>query len=111
MYKNETLKDFLELSWEQCEALGLDSIYIPKTQEQWNKDYYKKTKNKRAKEYKEELKAKGKLSKKEEVNQRRAKIKDLLDKGLTQKDICFQMDISRITYIRDRKALKEQGLI
>ncbi|MDK0616136.1 DNA-binding response regulator [Clostridium perfringens] len=115
LYKNETLLNFLELTWEQCEELGLDSIYKPKTKEQIDKDYYKK--NSKAKiekaknKYKEELKAKGKLSKKEEVSQRRVKIKDLLAEGLTQKDICLQMNISKITYIRDRKALKEQGLI
>ena len=57
------------------------------------------------------MKSQNRLTKKEEVNQRRVKIKDLLSKGLTQKDICLQMDISKITYIRDRKALKEQGLI
>nr|WP_287567431.1 DNA-binding response regulator [Paeniclostridium sp.] len=115
LYKNETLLNFLELTWEQCEELGLDSIYKPKTKEQIDKDYYKKnskTKIEKAKnKYKEELKAKGKLSKKEEVSQRRVKIKDLLAEGLTQKDICLQMNISKITYIRDRKALKEQGLI
>ncbi|EOU1929058.1 DNA-binding response regulator, partial [Clostridium perfringens] len=39
------------------------------------------------------------------------KIKALLDKGLKQKDICLQLNISKLTYIRDRKFLKEQGLI
>lgn len=115
LYKNETLLNFLDLTWEQCELLGLESIYKPKSKEQIDKDYYKrnsKQKITKAKEkYKNELKAKGKLSKKEEVKQRRAKIKDLLDEGLTQKDICLQMNISKITYIRDRKFLKEQGLI
>ena len=81
-----------------------------------SKREFKRRKNLRDREYQkkkyqEELKAKGKLSKKEEVIQRRAKIKDLLAEGLTQKDICLQMDISKITYIRDRKVLKEQGLI
>lgn len=115
LYKNETLLNFLDLTWEQCALLGLESIYKPKSKEQIDKDYYKrnsKQKITKAKEkYKNELKAKGKLSKKEEVKQRRAKIKDLLDEGLTQKDICLQMNISKITYIRDRKFLKEQGLI
>lgn len=115
LYKNETLLNFLDLTWEQCTLLGLESIYEPKSKEQIDKDYYKrnsKQKITKAKEkYKNELKAKGKLSKKEEVKQRRAKIKDLLDEGLTQKDICLQMNISKITYIRDRKFLKEQGLI
>lgn len=115
LYKNETLVNYLELSWEKCEELELQSIYKPKTREDRNKDYYKKNdkmlnKNKREK-YKNRLKEQSKLSKKEEVSQRREKIKDLLEQGLTQKDICLSLDISKITYIRDRKYLKEQGLI
>ncbi|MFY8264669.1 hypothetical protein ACOT7R_17515 [Clostridium perfringens] len=115
LYKNETLLNYLELTWEKCEELGLESIYKPKSREERNKDYYKKNdkkliENEKAK-YKNKLKAQGKLTKKEEVSQRRAKIKDLLEQGLTQKDICLSLDISKITYIRDRKSLKEQGLI
>lgn len=111
LYKNETILNFLDLTWEQCTLLGLESIYKPKTQSEWNRDYHKRNSNKAKEKYKNELKVKGKLSKKEEIKQRRAKIKDLLDEGLTQKDICLQMNISKITYIRDRKFLKEQGLI
>ncbi|MEA5272134.1 hypothetical protein, partial [Clostridium perfringens] len=111
LFKNETLKDYLELSWEQCEEIGLDSIYIPKTKEKRNSDYYKKNKNKRAKEYKKELEANGKLTKKQEVSQRRAKIKDLLAEGLIQKEIYTRLNISKRTCISDVKFLKEQGLI
>lgn len=115
LYKNETLVNYLELSWEKCEELELQSIYKPKTREEWDRDYYKrnsKTKiNKSKEQYKNSLKAKGKLTKKEEVSQRRAKIKDLLDEGLKQKDICLRLGITKLTYIRDRKILKEQGLI
>lgn len=111
LFKNETLKDYLELSWEQCEEIGLDSIYVPKTKEKRNSDYYKKNKNKRAKEYKKELEANGKLTKKQEVSQRRAKIKDLLVEGLTQKEIYTSLNISKRTCINDVKFLKEQGLI
>ncbi|MFR6553514.1 MAG: helix-turn-helix domain-containing protein [Paraclostridium sordellii] len=49
--------------------------------------------------------------KKKKLSQRRAKIKDLLAEGLKQKDICSQLNISKDTYIRDRKYLREQGLI
>ena len=42
---------------------------------------------------------------------RRVRIKDLLGKGLKQKGICTQLNISKDTYLRDRKYLKEQGLI
>ena len=42
LYKNETLIDFLELDYELCDRLGLQSIYKTKTLEEWNKDYYKR---------------------------------------------------------------------
>lgn len=100
LYKNETLLNFLELDWEEAENLGLQSIFKPKTPEEWNKDYYINS-----------LKKKGKLTKQEEIAERRAKIKDLLHKGLKQKDILQQLDISKFIYISDRKYLKEQGLI
>lgn len=115
LFKNETLKDYLELTWEQCEEIGLDSIYITKTREQIDKDYYKRNsqiKKKKSKDnYKKERKAKGKLSKKEEINQRRKKIIDLLGKGLKRKKICDTLSISIETYKRDLRVLKEQGLI
>ncbi|MBS5825048.1 MAG: DNA-binding response regulator [Clostridium argentinense] len=100
LYKNDTLINFLEIDYELCGILGLQSIYQPKTQKEWNKDYYKK-----------KLKTEGKLSEKESIEQRRQKIKDLLAEGLKQKDICLQLNISKLTYIRDRKYLKEHGLI
>ena len=53
------------------------------------------------KNYQEQLKAQGKLSKKEEISQRRAKIKDLLAEGLTQKDIYTLLNISKRTCIND----------
>ena len=106
LYKNETLLNYLELTWEKCEELGLESIYKPKSREERNKDYYKKNdkkliENEKAK-YKNKLKAQGKLTKKEEVSQRRAKIKDLLEQGLTQKDICLSLDISKKVLKRTR---------
>ena len=110
-YKNETLIDFLELDYELCERLGLESIYKIKTQEEWNKDYYNRNSDDRKKKYKEQLKSEGKLSEKDKISQRRVKIKDLLGQGLKQKDICSQLDISKPTYVRDRNFLKEQGLI
>ena len=92
--------DFLELDYDLCERLGLQSIYKIKTRKEIEKDYYKK-----------KLKLEGKVSEKEKLSQRREKIKDLLVEGLEQKDICLLLNISKRTYIRDRKYLKEQGLI
>ena len=100
LYKNETLMDFLELDYELCERLGLESIYKIKTREKRNEDYYKK-----------KLKLEGKTSEKEKISQRRAKIKDLLQKGLSQKEIYLSLNISKRTCINDVKFLKEQGLM
>lgn len=111
LYKNDSLSDFLELTYEECELIGLQSIYKPKTQAEWNKDYHKKNSNRLKEKYKKELKDKGKLTKKEEIDQRRVKIKDLVQKGLKQKDIYTHLNISKRTCINDIKYLKEQGLI
>ena len=111
LYKNETLIDFLELDYELCERLGLESIYKIKTRQEIEKDYYKRNSDDKKKKYQEKLRADGKVSEKEKLSQRRAKIKDLLAQGLKQKDICSQLDISKPTYVRDRNFLKEQGLI
>lgn len=115
LYKNETLLNFLELTWELCKELGLESIYEPKTKEQRDKDYYKKNSktkiNKSKEKYKNNLKEKGKLSKKEEINKRRAKIKVLLREGLKRKEICVLLSINTKMYKRDIQVLKEQGLI
>ena len=61
--------------------------------------------------YLEQLQVQGKLTEKDKISRRRQKIKDLLAEGLEQKDICLRLNISKRTYIRDRKYLREQGLI
>ena len=76
-----------------------------------NREYKRRDREYHKEKYKEKLKAEGKITEKEKLSQRRVKIKDLLDKGLKQKDICSQLNISKDTYIRDRKILKEQGAI
>ena len=76
-----------------------------------NKEFKRRKKIRNQKNYQEQLNAKGKITEKEKLSQRRVKIKDLLAEGLKQKDICSQLNISKDTYIRDRKILKEQGII
>ncbi len=100
LYKNETLIDFLELDYELCERLCLQSIYKIKTRQEIEKDKYKR-----------KLKSEGKVSEKEKISQRRTKIKDLLAEGLKQKEIYLQLNISKRTCINDIKYLKDQGLI
>ena len=101
-YKNETLINLLEISdIEQKEMLTIIS-----------KDEYKRRENiRRKKNYKKELEAQSKIPLQDKLSERRLKIKDLLAKGLKQQDICHALNISKRTYLRDRKYLKEQGLI
>ena len=74
------------------------------------KEEYKRRDNERNKKnYQEKLKKLGKITEKEKISQRRAIIKDLLDKGLTQKQIYNTLKISKRTCINDIKYLKEQG--
>lgn len=101
-YKNETLIDKLDIT-EHEETYMLTII---------SKKEYRRRENIRVKKaYQEKLKAEGKLSEKEKITKRRAKIKDLLDKGLSQKEIYLSLNISKRTCINDVKFLKEQGLI
>ncbi|MGU9279244.1 DNA-binding response regulator, partial [Clostridium perfringens] len=101
-YKNETLIELLEITEEEQKYM---TIIISK------KEYKRRDRVYQKKKYQEQLKVQGKLSEKQKIYNRRKKIKVLLDKGLKQKDICLQLNISKLTYIRDRKFLKEQGLI
>lgn len=115
LYKNETLVRFLEIDYELCEELGLQSIYKVKEKEEINKDYRNRNNNKlnkkKKEKYQEKLKKAGKVSERDKISQRRGKIKDLLGQGLKQKDICIKLSISKRTCINDIKFLKEQGLI
>ena len=101
-YKNETLIELLEIT--EYEETQMSTI-ISKSEYKRRDRVYQKNK------YQRKLKSEGKISEKEKLSQRRAKIKDLLAEGLKQKDICSQLNISKDTYIRDRKYLREQGLI
>ena len=110
-YKNETLIELLEITEEEQKYM---TIIISKEEYKRrkrirNKNSYDGEKAKKI--YQEKLKAQGKLNEKEKISQRREKIKDLLDEGLKQKDICLLLNISKPTYVRDRNFLKEQGLI
>lgn len=100
LYKNETLRDFLELDYELCEKLGLESIYKIKTKQEIDKDYYKK-----------KLKSEGKMSKKKELEQTREKIKSLKEKGFKNKDICIELDLAESTLKRHITYMKKNGLL
>lgn len=101
-YKNETLIELLDIT--EQEQMKLSIIFSQEEYKRRDREYQKK-------KYQEKLRSQGKLTEKEKISQRRAKIKDLLAEGLKQKDICLTLDISKDTYICDRKYLKEQGLL
>ncbi|NFO48590.1 hypothetical protein FDB40_17190 [Clostridium botulinum] len=104
LHKSATILNLLDISHKEEEKLHLISIMSKYEYKRRNNEY---NKNK----YYEKLKGEGKQTEKDKISCRRAKIKDLLVEGLKQKDICSQLDISKDTYIRDRKYLKEHGLI
>ena len=113
IYKTSTIiKDLKILISEQQDMLVLIGSEVKKQRKDIrNKDYYENNKDYFKEYHNEKLKIQGKINEKDKISQRREKIKDLLDKGLKQKDICSAMAISKRTCIRDINYLKEQGLI
>lgn len=120
IHKSVTILNQLEITHQEEQQLHLENILSRKEYNRRDRVYQKKNyigekaeykKEKRKELYRQQLKQDGKLIEKDKIAQRRAKIKDLLDEGLKQKDICSQLNISKITYVRDRNYLKEQGLI
>ena len=124
LHKSATILNILDISHKEEEQLHLinimskyeykrrDRVYQKATYIGEKAEYKREQARKRRKQaYKEQLKAEGKQTEKDKISQRRLKIKDLIAQGLKQKDICLELDISKITYIRDRKYLKEHGLI
>ena len=97
-YKNETLINLLEIIDE--EQKEMKTIISKDEYKRRNNEYNKKKYNsERAKEkYRNQLKKRGKLLEKEKISQRRIRIKDLLNKGLKQKDIYSKLNISVVSF-------------
>lgn len=111
LYKNETLIKFLEIDYELCERLGLQSIYKPKSKEERDRDYYKHNKEEKKIKYQEKLKLEGKMTKKEELEKLRKKIKTLRAKGLLNKEISEQLDIPIKSLERHITYMRKNGLL
>ena len=121
IYSNiTTILNILDISHKEEEELHLKSIMSKYEYKRRDRVYQKATytgekaeykREKRKQLYQEQLKADGKQTEKDKISCRREKIKDLLDQGLKQKDICMQLDISKRTCLYDIKYLKEHGLI
>ncbi|MGL5803821.1 MAG: hypothetical protein ACRCX7_14800 [Cetobacterium sp.] len=114
-YKNETLIDLLEISEEEQKYMKtiISKGEFTRRKEIRDKKYYKNNYDtkERQKKYHEQLKTQGKITGKERITIRRNKVKDLMEQGLKQKDICLELDISKRNCIRDIKYLREQGLL
>lgn len=112
-HKSVTILKLLEITHEEEEQLHLENIMSRKEYNRRDRVYKRKNydSEKAKNDYRKKLSYEGKITEKEMILQRRVKIKDLLLKGLKQKDICSKLYISKETYKRDRKYLKEQGLI
>ena len=112
-YKNETLINLLEITDEEQKEMKtiISKDEYRRRDREYQKKNYKYDSEKAKEKYKDKLKQTGKITKKEEISLRREKIKDLLGKGLNQKEIYTQLNISKRTCINDIKILREQGLI
>ena len=101
-YKNETLIELLEIS--EYEQTYMKTIIGQEESKRRNNEYNKR-------KYKQKLIEEGQLTEQEKISKRRQIIKDLLGKGLKQKEIYVILKISKRTCINDIKFLKEQGEI
>ena len=98
LYKNQTLVDFFDLTWELAEILGLESIYKPKSKEECNKNYYSKNNNKIKKNLKTKRRNKKGLTKREQTKEDTIKaIKSLKIQGLRQIEIAKELNINKAT--------------
>lgn len=115
LYKNETLAGFLELDWDLCTQLGLESIYKPKTKQEIDRDYHNKNKDKRnqakKQKYMKKLRNQGTISKQESISILRQKIKDLREQGLKNKDIAEQLNVPVKSIERHITFMKKNGLL
>ncbi|ELC8368283.1 DNA-binding response regulator [Clostridium perfringens] len=115
LYRNDTLINFLELDYEFCEKLGLQSLFKVKTKEEVNKDYYKRNINKVKKinkeAYEKNIKNQGKVSKKEEIEILRKKIKTLKQEGFKNREISDQLNIPVKSLERHITFMRKNGLL
>ena len=101
-YKNETLIELLLIT--ELEETYMSTIISKREYKRRNNEY---NKNK----YQEKLKEEGKMTKKEELEQTRAKIKSLKEKGFKNKDICIELDLAESTLKRHITYMKKNGLL
>lgn len=129
LYKNTTIIKMLDITLE--EQMHLDIIISPeekrrrkniknaidyKNNKEYHQDYYKEyyQENKEdiskynKEKYKEKLKSQGKLSREEQNKIKRAKIKSLMEQGLSQRQIAKEIGLSVGNVNKHIKAIKEE---
>ena len=100
IYSNKTIIEELKISEEEQAHLLtiIDANEKKNRRYKRNKIYYEENKNfilkKEKVTYNENLKIKGKLTREEKNEIKRAEIKDLLSKGLTQREIAKEINMS-----------------
>ena len=116
--KNNVLKKLL-INWKvKNEELEINKDYykdnkvkLIDNQKEYNLKNKEKISEYKKEKYKEQLKKQGKLTKAEEKKIIKAKIKDLLGEGLTQKDIAEKLNFSLATIKRYIQSLRKEGLL
>lgn len=104
LHRNETILNLLDISHREEEVLNLKTIISFKEQKRRKKISDRNR-------YLERLKNENRKTKREQTEELKAKIKSLLAEGFKQKYIIEHLKISKSTYIRIRKNLKEEGLL
>lgn len=97
-YKRETIIAALEITAEEMDTLELCVLTVAKSPKE-----KKARANKKA--YQKKLAEQGKDTKKSTIAQRREKIAELREKGLTAETIMETLNISKATYYRDIAAM------
>ncbi|HHQ5621065.1 TPA: helix-turn-helix domain-containing protein [Clostridioides difficile] len=113
IYKNSTLIKQLKITEEEQKYLStiIGSKEKKRRKDIRNKEWYEDNKeyyqNYNKKSYKEKLKANGKLTRDEQNALRRAEIKALMDKGISQRNIAKELNISLSTVTKYVKNIKK----
>ncbi|WP_242306620.1 MULTISPECIES: helix-turn-helix domain-containing protein [unclassified Bacillus cereus group] len=106
LYTNKTLIKELEITSEEQQMLTTIISTSVK-----NKRYYEKHKDEIKKNRKQRYREEAGKTKEEKIKEDRQKIRDLLHKGLKQKDIAIKLNVSLRTVKNRIKELKQEGLL
>lgn len=104
LYSNMGIINRLDITEIEMQKLNLKTL-INATEKKRRKSICDKNR------YKEKLKSEGKLSRDEQNQIKRAKIKDLLAEGLSQRKIALQLDIRVSAVNKHISYLKKNGLL